>query len=147
MQTSHFQLGLVATLAHALGIYLSSTPAEGYPAGPVVSKGSNPIINSGGSVSVDGWFEVIRATSDHDLVVTDVVLSADVSGAGTPRLRLDSGEDVGQVFVFGGSYHSGGAVHLNLQTGIRVPAGQALEMETGTSNTIRYLFSGYLAQP
>ena len=147
MQTSKFQLVLVAALALALGISLSSSPAEGYPAGPVVSTGSSPIINSGGAVSTGGWFTVISATEDHDLVVTDVVLSADMSGAGSPRFQLSTGADVGQLFVFGGSYHSGGVVHLNLETGIRIPAGQSLMMDTDTTNTIRYMMSGYLAQP
>ncbi len=147
MQTPHFQLVLVAALSVALGISISSSAAEGYPAGPVVSKGSSPIINAGGSRVADGWFTVISATEEHDLVVTDLVLSSDHSGAGAPRFRLDTGEDVGQMYVFGGSYHGGGVVHLNLQTGIRVPAGQSLEMNTETTNTVRYAMSGYLAQP
>ncbi len=59
MHTSHFQLGLISVLSLALGISLSSSAAEGYPAGATVSTGSNPIINSGGAITTDGRFEVI----------------------------------------------------------------------------------------
>ena len=48
MQTSRFQLGLIATLAVGLGFSLSSSDAVGYPAGPAVSLGTNPIWNEAG---------------------------------------------------------------------------------------------------
>ena len=43
MQTSRFQLGLIAALAMGLGLALSSSPAIGYPAGAAVSFGANPL--------------------------------------------------------------------------------------------------------
>ena len=147
MNTNHFQLGLISALSIGLGLALSSSPAIGYPSGPVVSTGSSPIMNTGGYITDYGWNTVMTAPAEHDLVVTDVVFSSDHSGAGDPDLRLSTGENVGQFYIFGGSYHSGGVVHLDLKTGIRVPAGESLQLNTNTSNNIRYAFSGYLAQP
>jgi len=147
MQTSPLQLGLISALALGLGISLSSPPAIGYPSGPVVSMGSSPIVNVGGERSDPGWFSVVSASSENDLIITDVVFAADISGAGEPKLRLTTGEDIGHYFVFGGSYNSGGVVHLNFKTGIRIPAGAGLEMDTQTTNDINYAFSGYHAHP
>ena len=147
MTTSHFQLGLICTLSIGLGMALSSSPAIGYPSGPVVSRGSSPIVNAGGRLSDPGWVSVMTAPSEYDLVVTDIVFSSDNSGAGNPDLRLSSGESVGQFYVYGGSYNGGGVVHLDLKTGIRIAAGQSLELNSNTTNNIAYAFSGYLAQP
>jgi len=78
MQTSRFQLGLIAVLAGGLGHALSSTTADAYPAGAAISTGTNPFqsvagrINLGSVTTVD---DVIGAGSDHDLVLTDIVIS------------------------------------------------------------------------
>ena len=49
MQTSRFQLGLIATLAVGLGFSLSSSEAVGYPSGAAVSMGANPVPELGES--------------------------------------------------------------------------------------------------
>jgi hypothetical protein len=80
VQTSHFQLGLVAALAAGLGYSLSSGPAVGYPAGAAVSLGANPVTSGGGAFTVDygasGSDTLVSAPSDHDLVITDLQLGA-----------------------------------------------------------------------
>ena len=83
MQTSLFQLGLIATLAVGLGFSLASSDAVGYPSGAVVSLGSNPVWSVGGQASWgEGWYysyddaetAVVTVPADQVLVITDVQL-------------------------------------------------------------------------
>ena len=64
MQTSRFQLGLIATLAVGLGFSLSSSEAVGYPSGPSVSLGSNPLWTRAGTVEVCSTKEVLTVPED-----------------------------------------------------------------------------------
>ena len=147
MQTSRFQLGLIATLAIGLGFSLSSSEAIGYPAGPVVSLGSNPVWSVGGGFSSTAYTEVITAPSDREVVITDFLLSTDYSHQEILFLRLASGEVVGKVLVGGASHNGGGVVSHTLTSGVRVPAGEELQIKTHWGNTIHYTLSGYYAQP
>lgn len=122
--------------------------AMAHPMTPVVSTGSNPIVNVAGRLTDPGFVSVITAPADQDIVITDLIFSADISGAGEPELRLASTHaTVARYWVFGGSYHSGGPNHYALQTGIRIPAGDSLELNINTTNDINYTMSGYYAQP
>ena len=138
----------LAAICTAIGWIVTSTPAEGHPTGMVVSTGTNPIVNVAGQLSSAAWVTVLSAPPAQDIVVTDLVFSANHSGAGEPQLRLASSLDtVGRYFIFGGSYHGGGASHFSLQTGIRIPAGDSLELNINTTNYVNYSLSGYYAQP
>jgi len=138
----------LATICTAIGWIVTSTPAEGHPAGMVVSTGTNPIVNVAGQLSSVAWVAVLSAPPTQDIVVTDLVFSANDSGVGEPQLRLASSLDtVGRYFIVGGSYHGGGASHFSLQTGIRIPAGDSLELNINTTNYVNYSLSGYYAQP
>ena len=138
----------LATFCIAVGWLFASSPAQGHPSGMVVSTGSNPIVNVAGQLSSSAWVSVLTAPEDQDIVVTDLVFSANHSGAGEPELRLASTtQTVGRYFIFGGSYHGGGPAHFSLQTGIRVPAGDSLELNINTTNYVNYSLSGYYAQP
>jgi hypothetical protein len=138
----------LATICTAIGWIVTSTPAEGHPTGMVVSTGTNPIVNVAGQLNSAVWVAVLNAPATQDIVVTDLVFSANHSGAGEPELRLASSHDtVGRYFIFGGSYHGGGASHFSLQTGIRIPAGDSLELNINTTNYVNYSLSGYYAQP
>jgi len=137
----------IALFACTLGVGLGFTNIHAHPMGTVVSTGTNPIVNVAGQRNTDGFFEVLAAPEDQDVVITDLVFSANHSGAGEPTLKLGSGPIVGRYFIFGGTYHGGGPSHFSLQTGIRVPAGDTLLLETYTSNAINYSLSGYYAQP
>jgi hypothetical protein len=126
----------------------TTSPANGHPMGTVVSTGSNPIVNAAGQLSDHGFVSIMTAPADQDVVITDLVFSADHSGAGEPELRLAStGKVVGRYFIFGGSYHGGGPTHIALQTGIKIPAGDSLELDINTTNDVNYAISGYYAQP
>jgi len=171
MQTSRFQLGLMATLAVGLGFSLSSSQAIGYPAGAAVSTGTNPVVSAGGSAYVGAGERVLlTAPSDQDLVLTDVVL-ASFSDASCKRshqsaLTLDSGDIVAHFETnspFTQHYSdyessSGLSVQHQFGAGLVVPTGQSVTIEvsqtdsfgscgTDSSFGVRYAISGYYAQP
>ena len=128
----------IAVCTSLFGLSLSPTPSHAHPTTAAISTGTNPIVNVAGQRRAHGPFEIIAAPEGQDIVITDVVFSADSSGAGEPILKLVSGDVVGRYFIFGGTYHGGGPSHFALHTGIRIPAGDTLMMETNTSNAINY---------
>jgi len=142
MQTSRFQLGLMATLAVGLGFSLASSDAIGYPAGAAVSYGSNPVWSVGGAPSAT---ETLTAPEDQDMIITDVHFS----NTDAQWIKLEmylSGATVAG-FISDGVYDRPEA---SFQSGIRVPAGESLSMlfeaYYGLSS-VRYTVSGYYAQP
>jgi hypothetical protein len=141
MQTSRFQLGLIAALAVGLGYTLSSSQAVGYPAGAAVSLGTNPVWSTAGTVSGSTTITVIEAPADQDVVITD--LSMYCNGASHLFLRLDDGTLVGRYRVVDGA----GLVNRSLNSGILVPAGQSVQLENESGSTVFYNYSGYYAQP
>ena len=145
MQTSRFQLGLIATLAVGLGFSLASSDAVGYPAGAAVSLGSNPIWNNSGILS-GSWEKsavLVAAPISQDAIVTDLYLSTNYS---TQRvvLVLGDGTEVGRYLVRNGA---GGNINHRMETGIRVPAGDTLTLQWDSSYDIHYNAHGYYAQP
>jgi hypothetical protein len=165
MQTSRFQLGLIATLAVGLGFSLSSSEAIGYPAGAAVSLGSNPVVSAGGQLVGSASATPLTAPSDSSLVITSVVLSAsDTTSncmANTSVVMSDGTDDLARFAVGLGrpssSYSSYQPIMVaNMPSGIHIPAGETLTMtsiqnyqsgcSTGELN-IEYTVSGYYAQP
>ncbi len=160
MQTSRFQLGLIATLAVGLGFSLSSSDAIGYPAGVAVSLGNNPVISSGGVIS-SATADAVSAADDHVVVVTDLLLSMN-SGSCTSYVTLttSSGEIMAAAKLHAlyervdrGSY--GQAVTQSTPTtfqhsfgsGIPVEAGETLSIAESGGCEVAYTLSGYYAQP
>ena len=171
MQTSRFQLGLIAALSLGLGYALAPSAAIGYPAGAAVSSGSNPIVSIGGSVYADETKTLLTAPSDQDLIITDLVLTS-FSYVGCKKnhkteLTTSAGAVLGQYETSSSTsrryydYDSspGLSVRHAFQSGLRVPAGESLSVGTiesgehgdgcGSSTTygVRYSLSGYHAQP
>ena len=147
MVTSRFQLGLIATLAVGLGFSLTSSEAIGYPAGAAVSLGTNPVWSAGGEFSSTAYTEFITAPSDREVVITDFLLSVEHGQSELLFLRLASGEVVGKLLISGASHNGGGPVSHTMTSGVRVPAGEELQIKTHWGNTIHYTLSGYYAQP
>ena len=165
MQTSRFQLGLIATLAVGLGFSLSSSDAVGYPAGAAVSYGSNPVVSTGGQLQGPETVSAISAPDGSSLIVTGVVLSAFnrwSACTGNYSIVFNVGSEVLARFVVGLSRpgHSSFSSYepvsvINLPSGIRVPAGQTLQISSISNNyescdggdlNIEYTLSGYYAQ-
>ena len=146
MQTSRFQLGLVAALSVGLGLCLSSSQAIGYPSGPAVSYGANPVWAAGGMID-SGAAAYVTAPADQDLVVTDILISTQ-SSSERVNLTLEDGTDVGKQMIhsYGGSRPATPMQH-SFSSGIRIPAGTYLQLNGSYGAELNYLFSGYYAKP
>ena len=154
MQTSRFQLGLIATLAVGLGFSLSSSEAVGYPAGAAVSYGANPVWSVGGNESSTSSVVVMTAPDDQDAVVTDVVLTFDCSSC-NPTVALKVGTQTLGSYAYRHFEHYGASrshvsspfpVSHSYESGLRVPAGESLTIQV-TRDSVDYSLSGYYVQP
>ena len=175
MQTSRFQLGLIATLAIGLGFTLASSEAVGYPTGSAISFHENPVVSIGGTAYAGEAAKVLfTAPVGQDLVITDVVLTS-TSNLHCQRthkteISASSGDVLGQFETSSGytktwgsgwgASSDGRAVSHSYNTGLRVAAGDTLlvgVIQTGLytvdgcdaedSHGVRYSVSGYHAQP
>jgi len=164
MQTSRFQLGLIATLAMGLGFSLSASEASGYPVGSAVSLGSNPIFSAAGELTGSSTASIGTVPSDQTLIITDVILS---SGNGDASCYANTAVSIQADGVDQGRF-SVGVVHdtrsasswnpqlvASLQSGIRLPPGSTIQIvtdqryafwcESGVFH-VDYTVSGYYAQ-
>jgi hypothetical protein len=170
MQTSAFQLGLISALSLGLGVAVSSRAAIGYPTG-AVSYGANPVVSVGGYVYHGATETVISAPADQDLVITDMVLASTTDArckrVHRSQFNLASGESVASFITNsaisdtynGGNSDAGTDGNYHFQSGIRVPAGDALTINvmerwaygyscggSASDYPVHYTISGYLAQ-
>jgi len=161
MQSSRFQIGLIATLAMGLGFSVASSEAVGYPSGPAVSTGTNPVISQGGVLPLGGTSTVLTAPADQDIVVTDVVLgvtNATYYCEGSFEVAATVGSELKGQFAVGAPNLEQAQLKnetISLRSGMRVTAGSSLNLEF--SHTYRdcgdgyfrlnYTVSGYYAQP
>ena len=154
MQTSRFQLGLIATLAVGLGFSLASSDAVGYPAGAAVSMGTNPIWSEGGALNGVSSTTILIVDGDRTAIVSDVVLTTAGNCGGGMLIDLETA-DGGIVASFATATDSSGTdwapsqVSHAFSAGVPVAAGETLtlSMEGGASCRLRYTLSGYYAQP
>lgn len=175
---NRFHLSLTVGLAVCLGavatIALSPQDAIGYPAGPTVSAGHNPVVSAGGTTAWGSSSDLFTAPADHDIVITDIVLSGNTDHhrcKAQAWVKVDSasgtlGEfSVGTPVLYTNSWvASGGETNLvmDLASGLRLPAGETAQLSVSTEgmnydcssatyapNRVRvhYAISGYLAQP
>ena len=175
MQTSRFQLGLIAALALCLGITLASSEAIGYPAGSAISFRDNPVVSIGGTAySGEAAKILFTAPADQDLVITDVVLGSTSNlvcqRTHKTEISSSSGDVLGQYETASGytktwgsgwgASSDGRAVSHSYSAGLRVAAGDTLlvgVVQTGAYSTdscdsehshgVRYSVSGYHSQP
>jgi hypothetical protein len=175
---NRFHLSLTVGLAVCLGavatMALSPQDAIGYPAGPAVSAGHNPVVSAGGTTAWGSSSDLFTAPADHDIVITDIVLSGNTDYhrcKAQAWVKVDSasgtlGEfSVGTPVLYTNSWvASGGETNLvmDLASGLRLPAGETAQLSVSTEgmnydcssatsapNRVRvhYAISGYLAQP
>ena len=135
--------------AGTLALIFAPTAVHAHPLGSAVSTGTNPIVNAAGRRSDGPGFEtVLTAPADQDIVITDLVFSVEPGGSSQPILKLAStGTIVGRYFIYGANFNGGGLTHLSLQTGLRVPAGDTLQLDPDSWNILNYSLTGYYAQP
>ena len=149
MQTSRFQLGLMATLAMGLGFSLSSSDAVGYPTAGVVSLGINPVRSYAGAISRDSNLTLF-SSAEQDFVVTDVSLIAQSNNSycmDKISIKLQSGSETVAQYGLSTGYCYSSRCDLEdqstiqtLSAGIRIPAGQGLSIHSSTFDT--YTYSG-----
>ncbi len=175
MQTTRFQLALIATLALGLGLSLSSSLAIGYPAGSAVSYGSNPVVASGGNFVLpwSGVGEGVVLSSDggQDVVVTEVTLGVDAGrldcSLGVRYALQVDGESKGEYYTatpmayisgYGVGSPTSEVTTIQMGSGVRVPDGATLSIVaermrtagycySSDTQTVYYAISGYRAQP
>ena len=168
MQTSRFQLGLIATLAIGLGFSLASSQAVGYSSVGAVSLGSNPVFSQGGVIAdVRGTTtDVLTAPTDQTMLITDLALglsydSHSCDGELSVSLTDSSGTALAEYVVvrpeFGNNSasHSGAITTVTLNSGIPLAPNETMRVTTNllnqactyTSYQLRYTVSGYYAQP
>ncbi len=164
---SQFQFSVSIGLALALGgtlvWALGASDAIGYPAGSVVSYGSNPVVAIGGTITDVGSSTLFTAPADQSIVITDVALGLSISDSyvcyGRYRVELRTGGgDVLGVYAIGGSEatrHPSESTNISYSSGLPVPPGESLEIQvsevlrncSGSASTTTYSLSGYYAQP
>ena len=165
MQTSRFQLGLIATLAVGLGFSLSSADAIGDPAGAAISLGENPVFSTGGHLSGTESRSLAIASEDQAVIITDVLLTASDSSSncrGNSRFIIQDSTGALASFAVGVTKDSRGYANWQpqligaLQSGIRIDPGGGLTIATetlyedgcgGSEMEVEYTISGYYAQP
>ena len=160
MQTSRFQLGLIATLAVGLGFSLSSSEAVGYPAGAAVSLGTNPIVARAGIVYAE-TVEILSTDDDQAFIVTDLLLTAsDHSCNSYVTLDTSAGITIAGAKLhsrFASTSSSSGGVSLvqtqpssiqhSFKSGLPLGHGETLSITSTGGCTVAYTLSGYYAQP
>jgi len=166
MQTSRFQLGLIASLAIGLGFSFSSSVAVGYPSGTAISTGVNPVVSASGHIDLSSATHtevaVMTAPADQDLIITDVVVgmlqnSDGCRATGHFEVVDSEGNSLANVPIQNPHLANGAInpVQINLDSGLRVPAGRTVDLNWGfvyhycgfTSYDLDWVLSGYLAAP
>ena len=165
MQTSRFQLGLIALLAIGLGYAVASQQAVAYPS-PAVSTGTNPVVSTGGTIERSASVELFVAPAEQDLIITDVAFDLeveDVTCMSTIVLTFSiesSGEILGRRtvnMVWWSNNFGAHTKHVDsaMVSGMRIPAGETALLTTNapmwdscTADTsVVYTVAGYYAQP
>ena len=140
MKKDGIHLVLITGLALALGFSIASTPAVGYPT-TAISYGSNPLWATGGQVVTGTTGTVFTAPAEYDAVLTDIAI--DVDNYARVSLKLSDGTVVSRHQIL----DSVGMVDRSLVSGIKIPAGQSLQMQHEWGYTVYYSISGYYGQP
>ena len=171
MQTSRFQLGLIATLAVGLGFSFASSQAIGYPAGSAISHGVNPVQSFGGTLSTDTSSILLTVASDQDFVVTDVSLTAkstDNDCMDKIDVQILAADTTVAAYSVSTSYERdyygdhtlADSVQESMVSGLRIQGGDTLSLRTtsydtftysgcssGRTPSVTYTLSGYYARP
>ena len=136
-----------------------------------VGYGQNPVVAIGGTAYDGETKNLLTAPSTHDLIITDIALTSTGNGMCIRSHKSDimasGGTVLGQfetttsaiAYGLNGST-SGTSIQMSLGSGLRIPAGEQLQLIVqqsaaagnsycggSTSYGVRYMFSGHYAQP
>ncbi len=158
-------VGLAAGFGATLTMALQAKTAVGYPAGPSVSAGSNPVVSVGGQIHAPDSDSPLSAPPDQALIITDVILTGrDTSTNCLANTSISIQDETGELarFAIGVSYDSRGydnwdpQLIAQLGSGIRIAPGNTVTIAAsenyehycgGSAMDIDYTLSGYHAQP
>lgn len=149
-----------------VGVFLvAPSVTAAYPAGPVVSTGTNPIASYGGEVLGASSLTLLTAPADQDFVITDVNLtprfdSVYCRAVVGVQFTLSPGDTIAQYQLgWDIGYNSNtnqnpSQIDSHMVSGWRVPAGSALQMTVvnryilgcGTWG-VNYTLAGYHSEP
>ena len=142
--------------------------AVGYPSGPAVSYGNNPVFSVGGSIDMyTGGTDLPGVEQPgQDMIVTDITVSSSSEGAGCLssgylQLKNSAGDALADIAITTPSYrweHSFyEPVVARFASGVRIPDGDSLTIYVTSrynhsdcslvQGHVHYTLSGYYAEP
>ena len=112
--------------------------------GPQISYGSNPIVNFGGSIPLDGF--ITTAPSDQDIIITTMLTTGycGVAIDGVNIIPTQAYWSPGYIYVRQ-QYDGMSSAFTQGNAKLKVPAGTTLSL-TGC-NGDKYYMDGYLSRP
>ena len=140
---NHKQLFGYASILFGIGFVIRSfEPAYAYN-GPSVSLETNPVKSWGGVVNSDGWQTI--DTFSSDFVVTDFAISGWDCNIRIATQNSNSGNNLlaAAVVDFHSPYTHMGPFIANLNSGLKIEAGETLYAYINRSNTCYYTISGH----
>ena len=111
-----------------------------------VSLGQNPIFSKGGSNNGSQTIYTISSIANQEIVVTDVSISGQYNYDMEIVFKTSGGEEIGRYKTWNYSNYPGpGIMNASLNSGLRVPAGQDLQVLVNGSGT--FTFAGRYVHP
>ena len=111
----------------------------------MLSLGQNPIFSKGGFVSSQTTYTV-SAVANQEIVVTDVSISGQFNHDIEIVFSTSSGEEIGRYKTWNYSQYPGpGIMHASLNSGLRVPSGEDLQVTVNGRGT--FTFGGKYVHP
>jgi hypothetical protein len=164
--TSHPNIGeimnnsnllVTAILFVSLGILLQGFSDAKAQIGPSTSFANNPVVSAAG----DSSGTLFTAPANHQIVITDVVLTASGNNGNsyacisTTTLTTSTGTLLGQFQItadtYQGNSYNGQTSPSNIvhtfASGLPVPTGETVDISITGNCTVNYTISGYHAHP
>lgn len=161
--------GLAACIA-ASGYFVHNLQKAYAFHGPNINYGANPAVAIGGTAYDGETKTLLTAPADQDILITDISLMSTsdtqcsrthksdlMLGSGTVFGQFETGSPGGSTYY--GLSFSGLSVQHSLQTGLRIPAGDNIQLVIqqsgslgyGCSNSasygVRYMIAGHYVKP
>lgn len=111
-----------------------------------VSMGQNPVFSKGGLNNGSQTMYTISAIANQEIMVTDVSISGQYNYDMEIVFNTSGGEEIGRYKTWNYSNYPGpGIMNANLNSGLRVPAGEDLQVVVNGSGT--FTFAGKYVHP
>ncbi len=112
----------------------------------LVSMGQNPVFSKGGYNSGVQTNYTIPSMANQEILVTDVAISGQYSEDIEVIFNTSGGDEIGRYKVWNyANYAGSGVLDTNLNSGLRVPAGEDLQVTVNGRGT--FTFAGKYVHP